>query len=269
MGRSAERSVRGVRRARRALLAVLGAFLLAALAAPALADAPSNDNRADAAKLTPPAHVSGTTQDATVESDEPSSGCGLGDKNSVWYGFDSPGERRALVQLHAAGDLDAVVSVYRRTRSQTSVINCDATDKDGNAGVSFRAAKDQSYLVRVAQRSNSVSGTFTLDVLLPEAPPTPPGKPLPARGVISTLDRLVDQADAWAVDLRQGRSYRINLASRTENACPSLDLFPPGTTSFEDASPVASSRCSYRLFTPGAGAGGTYSIRVSADQGYR
>jgi hypothetical protein len=54
-------------------------------AAAALADAPPNDNRADAISLrTLPQNVGGTTVGATTELNEPASGCAA-TAGSVWY----------------------------------------------------------------------------------------------------------------------------------------------------------------------------------------
>jgi hypothetical protein len=59
-------------------------------------------------------------------------------------------------------------------------------------------------------------------------------------------------------------SYLINLANRTEGACVSGGLFAPGTSSFEEGSPLLSIHCGgYRLFTPGPGEGGRYSFQVT------
>ena len=52
--------------------------------------------------------------------------------------------------------------------------------------------------------------------------------------------------------------------------CVSASLYPPGTSSFGDASPVRSFGCDeYFLYTPGPGAGGRYSIQVRAPRSRR
>src|SRR5436305_715806 len=92
---------------------------IAALAFPAscLAAAPSNDTRSNAEQLQLGQRVNGTTVEATSDADD-ASGCGPSDKPSVWYRVDGPRDGRAIVQLQASGDLDVVLDVYQRLRSQ-------------------------------------------------------------------------------------------------------------------------------------------------------
>src|SRR5919206_49151 len=69
-----------------------------------------------------------------------------------------------------------------------------------------------------------------------------------------------DGADA--ARLRRGQSYRINLAAGGQ-ACTRLQVFGPGTRSFDGGSPIARAGCDgYLLFTPQRS--GTYSLLVSA-----
>src|SRR5690349_22820970 len=93
------------------LLVAFGLLAPAAQAAP-----PPNDARGSAPALTVPSTVRGTTVDATTEEGEPFSSCG-GSSNSVWYSIAPSAARDLVIELDAAGDLDAVVDVYRRTRS--------------------------------------------------------------------------------------------------------------------------------------------------------
>ena len=145
----------------------------AALPAPALAAPPVNDQRAAAQPLALPAGVSGTTRDSTLELDEPSSCEAL--RGSVWYSIRPAAGRRIVARLAASGDLDAVVDVFQRTRSQLTPVECDVGNKRGQAEVSFRspAKEPASYLVRVGQRANSVPGSFRLDVFVPAAAASP------------------------------------------------------------------------------------------------
>ncbi len=65
-----------------------------------------------------------------------------------------------------------------------------------------------------------------------------------------------------------GRTYRVHLVSRQR--CVAASLYPPGTDSFEEGSPVRNLDCDdYFLFTPGPGAGGRYSIQVRAPRNRR
>lgn len=231
------------------------------------AGAPANDDRADAQSLDPlPATVTGTTQDATVERrTEPFSNCGdVGP--SVWYRTTPGAAGRVILTLQAGGDLDVVVDVFRRVRSQLTRVRCDASDAKGQAGVTFRAGEASSYLIRVSQRPESVPGTFTLHVSAPIVPARPPGATLPASGVTRALDRVENTDDAWSVVMRAGTTYRLRLTGRNLRCFTHARIYRPGTGSFDAASPVKTLRCGgYLTFTPRPGKGGRYSIQVEAD----
>jgi hypothetical protein len=248
-----------------ALLAVLPAAAAAAQTPPA----PPNDNRANATALgTLPARVTGTTAGATVEPNEPFTGCGQ-TAGSVWYQLTvgSTVPAGIAVTLTASGDLDAVVDVYTKVRSQISSVECDATDKQGDAALSFTPQKNTTYLIRVSQLSDSVSGTFTLNAFVLPAPASPPGKPLPAGGAGGALERVVNTSAAYAVRMTAGVPYRINLVNRS-TGCMGLEVFAPGTTSFNGDTPIARLPCGgYRLFTPSQS--GTFSMLVRASGGAR
>lgn len=240
---------------------VATAFLL--LPAAASAAPPSNDNRANARELSLPASVTGTTVDSTLETDEPGSCAAL--KGSVWYSLTAASDQRIVTSLNNAGNLDGTLQVFERRRSQLRPVLCETSDDDGEALASFKPTKGANYLVRVGQLSNSVPGTFRLDVFAPQPPATGPGPQLPAAGVTRTLDSVQNTDDAFSFRMRSGSSYRVNLTTSGEEGCVALELYPPGTRDFEDASPVRRLRCGgYVLFTPGAGEGGRYSMRAVA-----
>jgi hypothetical protein len=240
---------------------VATAFLL--LPAAASAAAPSNDNRANPRELSLPASVTGTTVDSTLETDEPASCAAL--KGSVWYSLTAASDGRIVTSVDNAGNLDGTLQVFERRRSQLRPVDCETTDEDGKASLSFKPTKGVSYVVRVGQLSNSVPGTFRLDVFAPEPPARGPGPQLPGAGVTRTLDSVQDTDDAWSMRMHSGTSYRVNLAASGEGVCVALELYPPGTRNFEGASPVKRLRCGgYILFTPGAGEGGRYSMRAVA-----
>jgi hypothetical protein len=248
-------------------LLVLCLAALACAPASALAAAPANDGRASAQSLDPlPATVNGTTQDATVERrTEPFSNCGeVGP--SVWYRTTPGAAGRVILTLQAGGDLDVIVDVFRRVRSQRSRVRCDASDAKGQAGVSFRAGKAGSYLIRVSQRPDSVPGTFSLHVSAPIVPARPPGASLPPSGVTRTLDRVENTDDAWSGVLHAGTTYRMRLTGRNLRCFTHARVYRPGTRSFGAGSPVRTLRCgSYVTFTPRPGHGGRYPIQVEAN----
>lgn len=242
-----------------ALAATLAALTLATLA---LAAPPGNDNRADARRLGLPASVTGGTQESTVEANEPSSCDALA--GSVWFAVTAPDDGRLVISLRASGDLDATVDAFMRTRSQLAPSGCDITDENGNGGVSVRARKGDSILIRVGQRASSAAGEFRLEVFSPQPAARAPGERLPRRGARGVVDSLQNEDDAWSRSLREGVTYRMNLA-RGGDACTALEIYPPGTRSFEDDQPVRRLGCGgYSVLTPGAGEGGRYSFRVVA-----
>lgn len=240
-------------------------------AAPGQPNPPANDNRGNAQVLSSlPASVNGTTGGATVEPSEPFSSCGSGADHTVWYQFTTGAQQRVAADLTANGKLDAVIDVYRQQRSQLTPVTCDDTDVHGKASLTFQSVKGASYLIRVAQRPGSESNTFALDVFHPREAEQPPGSALPSGGTQGQVDRIQDVNQAYSVTLHAGVSYRINLVNESQGACIGAGLFPPGTGSFDDGGAVLHMRCtSYRLFTPGAGAGGRYSIQVTPTSRFR
>jgi hypothetical protein len=235
---------------------------------PAGAAAPQNDQRAAAAALQLPANVTGTLVEATKEPDEPVS-CGSPDE-SVWYQFTAPAGGRIVALLDAAGDLDAVIDIYRRARSTLQPVDCSPTDEDGRATLEEEFLRTGStYLVRVAAQTGSAPDRFNLRILVPSPPARPPGRRLPARGATGSVSRLVNVSDAWWVRLRAGTTYRVNLDPR-RTTCVGLDIYGPGTTSFSDSSPMRSLRCGgYELLTPPPGRGGRYYLVARAARGDR
>jgi len=236
--------------------------LLAILVATAHAAAPSNDDRADATAIEPPASVRGSTTQATLEDGEAASGCS-DSRGSVWYEIRPGPARRLALRLNAGGDLDAVMDVYSRRRSQLTPVRCDSTDDDGEAAIAFQAAAGTSYFVRVAKRTGSVDGAFSLDLFAPQPAARPPGRRLPSKGVTRSLDRLGNTDDAWSRPMRAGRSYRVNLA--TEGRCMRLRIFGPRARSFEGGFKRQRFCGGYLLYTPGPGEGGRQSLLVEAE----
>lgn len=231
----------------------LAIAVLVGVATSALAQAapPPNDNRASATVLGPlPQTVNGTTVGATVESDEPPSGC-ADTAGSVWYSVSvgaSP-PNRIGVRVSANGDLDAAVDVFIRQRSQNLPVDCKRTDSNGDAALAFNPSKSTTYLIRVAQLSNSASGTFSLNVFALPAPPNPPGPRLSPRGSSGVLDGTLNTTAAYSMALTAGTTYKINLVKRAQG-CMQLSIFPPGTSSFDESSFGGLSCAGYRLFTP-------------------
>jgi hypothetical protein len=260
--------MRSIASRRLSLALSLAAVGLPAAGASGAAAAPANDQRANAEPLAPPATIRGTTVDATTEPGEPTS-CRGDTTSSVWYQLRPGAARPVVVVLSAAGDLDAAVDVYERTRSQLAPVGCSSTNKRGEAIVDFDRRSGVTYLVRVAALANSATDAFSLAVALPDPPADRPGRPLGRSGANGTLERITNPDDAWAVPLRAGRSYRVNLHSRG-NRCAVAELYGSGSGGFGADEPIRTLRCNqYALITPAAGESGTYSIRPVAQRGSR
>jgi hypothetical protein len=219
-----------------------------ALAPSAWAAAPSNDDRANATKVRPPESLTGTLVEATLEATGDTSVCAATD-SSVWYHFTAPDRGAVVVQLDANGKMDATVDLYKQVRSKLSFVDCGATDADGKATLEDDGlVPGADYAVRVGNQTGSLADTFKLAVLVPTAPPEPPGRHLPAQGIRNHVDRVLNPGDAYWRKMHAGRTMRLSL--RTKH-CTSLEVFGPGTKNFESASPLKRLPCGgYGQFTP-------------------
>jgi hypothetical protein len=282
-----DRTRRALTPARERLLVIARASMLAAVlalgvlffAAAAGAEeatkappAPANDTLAGAQVIHAlPASLNGTTVGATTEAGEPATACGEAIANSVWYSLRVTSAHRIALQLAASGALDATVDVYHAVRSQLSSVTCQQTEGEGKASLSFEASKNGLYEIKVAALVGSALAPFTLEVFQPTPGVTPPGAPLPPAGVSGQVDRIQNVNAAYSFLLHSGVSYIINLTSETKGgACVSGALFGPGTTSFggeeeeQQGGSLLQIQCGgYRLFTPGAGQGGLYSLDIT------
>ncbi len=241
-------SARRARMLGSALSVLIGVSATFAMAPSAWAAAPSNDNRADATLVHPPQSVTGTVVEATLEPTNDVSSCAATD-GSVWYHFTAPARGAAVVQLDAGGEMDATVDLYKQVRSRLTFVDCRSTDANGNATLDedgLDAGAD--YAIRVGNQTGSVADTFTLRVLVPTAPPEPPGRHLPRAGVRNHVDRVLNPGDAYWTKMRAGHTMRLSL--RTQH-CTSLEVFGPGTRSFTNETPDRRLPCGgFRLYTP-------------------
>lgn len=244
-------------------------MLMVATAAPAFADPPPNDNRADAQVVVVPTTVTGTTVDATVEPGEQLTVCDGQSANSVWYKFTADTERGVVAKLAADGNLDAEVDIYKQRRSQLDFVACDLTDDQGLAATRFRVTDGATYFIRVAEQPNSEHDTFTLKLLQGPPPAQPPGKSLASGHAKGTLDRVLKVDAAYHLHLKAGKPYRFNLVHDPSD-CQSFALYPPGTDDFDSTSPVLFRGCGgYAVYAPSPGTGGRYFIRITADRNDR
>ena len=218
---------------------------------------PANDARRGAQPLRKlPASVKGSTLGATTDASDPKS-CGLSG-GTVWYALAPGAVSRVLFRLHANGDLDASLVVLRRIRSETEDVGCARTDRDGNGIVVVDVEKGAQYLVAVGQRQGSPPGDFVLQALAAQPPERAPGRPLPPRGVRSTVNGLTDVNDVYWLRMQPGTTYKIAFSSR---GCAELSLR-------SRRGRIRSFACSgYTTFTPGPDGGGRYVFEVTAPPG--
>lgn len=244
--------------------ALAAAVTLAAVPV-ALSD-PSNDGRDDATTLqATPQLVSGTTRDAHADDGE---GSDCGDTaGSVWYRFDAKRTQRIVAKLAAGGDLDATLDVYVRERSQQTPLTCDASDRNGRAAVAFTAQRGQSYLLRVAQRSGSVSGDFRLRVAAAPGARLP-GAPLPDGGISGSLDRVGRTLQVWSTRMKQGQRYRVRLL-HSGPGCLRASVYRAGRGPSTGEALARIGCDGYGLFTPRPGQGTRFSVFVFAAGGVR
>jgi len=209
-----------------------------------------------------PATVEGKTNGATVSKSEPAASCTTA-RGIVWYEVRAPRRGAMAATLQAGGKLGGGIEVVRVARSQQHEIVCAVTDDHGRAVAAWQAYVDGSYLIGIVRGTESQNGPFRLTVVAAEPPPAPPGEALPTGGVETTVNPVLDSADAWSVPMARGTTYRINLT--TPAHCVALEIYRPGTYSFNLTKPVRSSACGgYVVFTPGLDGGGLYSLVVRA-----
>jgi hypothetical protein len=170
-----------------------------------------------------PAAVVGTTVDAPYNASDPQ--CGPAVHGTVWYAFSRSEHGTVLVTLRAAGDLDAVVSVYRKeSGGGLKLLRCYPTDKLGKARFAFETTPapgtPSDYLLGVGQRVGSTAGKFVLTLAAPSRPNNDerPGaialRALPSVLKGSTLGSTTDVADPPCVARLPNVWYRLD---RTTN----------------------------------------------------
>lgn len=241
---------------------ILASAAVLAYAPSAVAAPPANDDRASATPLSVPLSLTGTTVDATAESGEPGSNCAGAGAGTVWYSV-SGVNRRVAITVVADGDLDASIDVFERKRSQTQSVDCALTDKNGIGIVAFNAKSSSDYLIRVARRANSVDGTFSLEVAAAADDAGPPGRALPGNGVSDSVNLARNPSDTWAVRMKAGVSYRLNLAASSEDYCVRAVVYAHGEFGDDE---LVRLDCDdgYALFTPQAHKSGVFTILVTS-----
>lgn len=250
------------------------AVIAAVLALPAVAGAaPPNDGVESATPVQVHQKLAGTLIDATVVADPLDSACGAA-IGSVWYRIEPSETQTVIIDLAAAGKLDASVGVFVEQRSKRTRLGCRETDAKGAVTVAFLGHPDAAYLISVSRTADSPPDAFMLALSTPTPAPATPGTRLPANGVRSTVDALRNPFDAWFYAMTEGQTYKVNLLAATgTSSCARLVIVGPDAPSLDRSSTGRGLRCGgYLTFTPRAGKSGTYSFLIIATaprQAYR
>ncbi len=224
----------------------------------ALEVTPPNDEPDNATRLPIPAKVTGTTEGATWEYEDPDL---CGDSYApVWYTVKPTQAGRVATRLTVRGRVDSVVAVFRLDRSKLVSMGCALTDVSGVAGVAFDADRGTQYLLAVAAPWDARVGGFTLETASVPAVKLQ-GTEL-TRDARVTLDPLLRPGVAFSVRLRQGVTYRIN-ATGTPGACLRVLVLRPSANAPSDVVRKSSECEGYLLYTPALGLQGSFPLVVT------
>lgn len=140
--------------------------------------APSNDDFTDAEMLNgeSPSAI-GDTRGSTHESGEPNHH-GAGGDSSIWYSWTAPDQGVALVDT-CAGTAPIAVAAY--TGSDVTALS---QVQSGGCDIAFQVTTGTTYAIAV-DSTVSGSGSFTLDLVLDNAPPSAFNLSTPADGAIT------------------------------------------------------------------------------------
>lgn len=152
-----------------AVLSVSGAFLLSGVA-PALAQAPGNDDFDSATTITALPYTDAlNTSEATTAADDPD--C-LGNGHTVWYAFTAPGEMGIDANTFGS-DYDTTLSVYTGVRGSLTQIACNDDSGDGvQSRVRFNTVGGETYFFMVGSFLQSPGGSLSFST--EEIPLLPP-----------------------------------------------------------------------------------------------
>jgi hypothetical protein len=156
------------RRKARVLLAAVAAVALAVpITAPALAQAPSNDDFDNAIVVTEPLPYTNSenTAQATTAADDPD--C-VGNGHTVWYTY-TPTSTADVVANTFGSDYDTTLSAYTGTRGALTQIACNDDSGSLQSRIAFTASAGVTYFFMVGSFFDSPGGNlqFTVELLPP------------------------------------------------------------------------------------------------------
>ena len=234
-----------------------GEFALSASSPPR----PANDERRTAVAIGRlPTTIRATTVGATSNAGDP----GCAGTGTLWYRLQPAAETNAVVTVTAAGRRKQATCIFEQTDRKLKPVQIRHGVGKAAASMAFTAAAGKSYMIVVGNAPTTAPGSFALSLLAAEPSPRPPGTAVSSTGARGRLDPLLNTADAWAVPLTHGVTYRISLAT-TRDRCVALAIYAPDTTTFADTEPIERWACggpTAHFFTPGPDGGGTYPMVV-------
>ncbi len=153
---------------------LLSAFLVVGEASRLSAQAPINDNCANATLLTPVLAcnpTAGTTQNAT-NSNAPGN-CG-GGQHDVWYKFVATNTAHQI-RVDGASSFDAVIGALNSCGGTTRPVGGDCADGSGDNGVEILNLSDLTvgltYYIQVYDYYGNITATADFDICVRSAPP--------------------------------------------------------------------------------------------------
>jgi hypothetical protein len=142
----------------------VGALTLA-VAAPAMAAPPANDNFADAKRLKIGQEFTGVLTEANAELGEPAHGP-RGPHHTVWFRYRSPRNAKLTIDT-GSSEFDTLLAAY--TGSDVAQLHLVASDDDGSPSqdygstIRFKARKGRTYRIAVDSYSaDAGSGVYKL-----------------------------------------------------------------------------------------------------------
>ena len=215
-----------MRRATIAAAAFGAGFLLLASASAIAAARPENDKRADAVRLS--GVPSRTTEQRRARPRGPIRHR-VAPRSARQSGTGSRARTPRPLVLHALGQLEAVVGVYRIDRSHITGLGCSKTDAKGLAGLAFRARPQKTYLVLVGQREGSIRASLSSSSRIrragpPSGPPASGGRQLGFGEPIARSRRLLGHRPGRRDDLHDQPRSKL----RTLPPVRAVPLHRPG-----------------------------------------
>jgi hypothetical protein len=140
--------------------------------------APANDHFANAQPVGRPAHVAGTTVDATVQAGEPVPAVYGGSGHSVWYRLAATTSDVVVASIAPAANQPAVAVYTGDAVNRLTEVGTEGGPTGPRTTMIFATTPGTTYYIAVRGHGDGASD-FTLDVSAPEPPSAPPNGLIP------------------------------------------------------------------------------------------